>query len=358
MNRDFLKELLGIVSVSGCEEAAQEAALAFGRSFAHKQITDAAGNALSVVNPEAPCRVLLGGHIDEIGFRVTHIDDQGLIRVQKAGGVRAALYMGAPMQIIHEAEEEGHVVRRKVEGVGVVTDDLLKKKDMADSDLILDIGASTKEEAEAVVSVGDPVCADTAVHELLGGRFSCRALDDKTGAFVILEAAKKAAESGAACGIYANTVVGEETSGRGAYYAAANVEPDCAIIVDVTWASDCPGTDPGETGHVKLGGGPVLCRSGMVNKPMNRLLEQIAAEKNIPVQYEVAGGRTYTDGDTMFKTGKGVPVALVSVPLRYMHSSVEIADWRDLEGCIDLIAEFLLRIHKDFDYRPVKPQAK
>ena len=355
MNRDFLKELLGIVSVSGCEEAAQEAALAFGRSFAQRQITDAAGNALSIVNPDAACRALLCGHIDEIGFRVTHIGDDGLLRVQKAGGVRPSLYVGAPMQIIHETEEDGRVVRRKVDGVGVVTDDLLKKKDMADSDLIVDIGASSKEEAGAVVSVGDPVCADTAVHELLGGRFSCRALDDKAGAFVILEAAKKAAELGAACGIYANTVVGEETSGRGAYYAAANTAPDCAIIVDVTWASDCPGTNPGDTGSIKLGGGPVLCRSGMVNKNMNRLLEKIAAEKHIPVQYEVAGGRTYTDGDTVFKTGRGVPIALVSVPLRYMHSSVEVADWRDIEQCIDLIAAFLTRIDKDFDYRPVKP---
>ena len=356
MDREFLKELLGIVSVSGCEEAAQEAALAFGRSFAHRQITDAAGNAISIVNPDAPCRALLCGHNDEIGFRVTHVGDDGMLHVQKAGGVRPSLYLGAPMQILHEAEEEGRVVRRKVEGVGVVTSDLIKKKDMADSDLIIDIGASSKEEAEAVVSVGDPVCADTAVHELLGGRFSCRALDDKAGAFVILEAAKKAAALGAECGIWANTVVGEETSGRGAYFAAANVSPDCAIIVDVTWASDCPGTDPGDTGSIRLGGGPVLCRSGMVNKPMNRLLEAIAAEKGIPVQYEVAGGRTYTDGDTVLKTGVGVPIALVSVPLRYMHSSVEVADWRDIEGCIDLIAEFLLRVRKDFDYRPVKPQ--
>ena len=353
MNRDFLKELLDTVSVSGCEEAGQEKALAFARPFAHKQLVDAAGNALSIVNPDSPCRVLLCGHIDEIGFRVTHIDDSGLVHVQKAGGVRAALYVGSPMQIIHETEEDGRVVRRRVPGVGVITDDLLKKKDVSDSDLIIDIGACSKEEAEVAVSLGDPVCADTAVRELLGGRLSCRALDDKAGAFVILEAAKKAAEMGARCGIWAGTIVGEETSGRGAYYAAANSEPSCAIAVDVTWASDCPGTDPADTGLVKLGGGPVLCRSGMVNKQLNRLLERIAAEKNMPVQYEIAGGRTYTDGDTVFKTGRGVPVALVSVPLRYMHSSVEIASWQDIEQCIDLIAEFLMRIDESFDYRPL-----
>ncbi|MBQ8952972.1 MAG: M42 family peptidase [Clostridia bacterium] len=353
MNREFLKELLNTATVSGCEEAGQEKALAFARPFAHRQLVDAAGNALSIVNPDAPCRVLLCGHIDEIGFRVTHIDGDGLIHVQKAGGVRPALYVGSPMQIIHETEEDGRVTRRKVAGVGVVTDDLLKKKDVDDGDLIIDIGASSKEEAEAVVSLGDPVCADTAVRQLLGDRLSSRALDDKAGAFVILEAARKAAEAGAPCGIWAGTIVGEETSGRGAYYAAANAEPSCAVVVDVTWVSDCPGTNPADTGPVKLGGGPVLCRSGMVNKKLNRLMEQIAAEKGIPLQYEIAGGRTYTDGDTVFKTGRGVPVVLVSVPLRYMHSSVEVASWRDIEQCVDLIAGFLMRIDASFDYRPL-----
>ena len=348
MDREFLKLLLNTVSVSGNEEANQENALAFGKSFADKQMTDPVGNVISVVNPDAACRVLLLGHMDEIGFRVTHISDSGIIRVQRAGGVRPSLYVGSPMQIIHETEEEGRIVRRKVEGVGVVTDDLLKNKDMKDTDLMIDIGASSREEAAAVVSVGDSVCADTGVHELLGGNFSCRAMDDKTGAFVILEAAKLAAQKGAAAGIYANTVVGEETSGRGAYFAASRVRPACAIAVDVTWASDCPGTDPAETGLVKLGGGPVLCLSGMVNKRMNRLLEKIAKEKDIPIQYEVAGGRTHTDGDTALMTGEGVPVALVSVPLRYMHSSVEVGNWKDIENCIELISEFLLRIGESF----------
>ncbi|MBO4289695.1 MAG: M42 family peptidase [Lachnospiraceae bacterium] len=353
MDRDFLKLLLNTVSVSGNEEANQENALAFGKAFAHQQRVDAVGNVISVVNPDAACKVLLLGHMDEIGFRVSHIDDSGLIHVQKAGGVRPMLYVGAPMQIIHETAEEGKKVRRKVEGVGVVTDDLLKNSDMKDKDLLIDIGAGSREEAEAVVALGDSVCGDTAVHELLDGNFSCRALDDKTGAFVVLEAAKLAAEKGAKTGIYVNTAVGEETSGRGAYFAASQIAPSCAIAVDVTWASDCPGTDPAETGFVKLGGGPVLCLSGMVNKKMNALLARIAEEKGIPVQYEIAGGRTHTDGDTALYTGSGVPVALVSIPLRYMHSSVEVGNWNDIEGCIELIAEFLQRIDESFDYSPI-----
>ena len=351
MDREFLKRLLDTVTVSGNEEAGQALALACARDFADAQTVDAVGNAISIVHPDAPCRVLLCGHMDEIGFRVTHIGDDGLIHVQRSGGVRPKLYVGAPMQIIHEGEGGA---RRKVNGVGVVTKDLLKNADMKDKDLVIDIGANTREEAATVVSVGDSVCADTTVRELLNDRFTCRALDDKTGAFVILEAARLAAARGAKCGVYANTVVGEETTGRGACFAASNVRPACAIVVDVTWASDCPGTDPAETGKITVGGGPVLCLSGMVNKAMNRLLEAVAREKNIPLQYEVAGGDTYTDGDTVLRTGAGVPMALVSIPLRYMHSSVEVASWKDLENCVELIAGFLQRVDADFDYRPLR----
>ena len=355
MNTKLLYDLLNTVSVSGCEEANQRIALDHAKPFAEKQLTDAVGNAVSIVNPQSNCRVLLCGHMDEIGFRVTHITGDGMIRVQRAGGVKAGLYVGSPMQIIHERTENGQVIREKVAGVCVITDSLLKKDKVDASDLMIDIGANTREEAEAVVSIGDSVCADCGVRELLNDRISSRALDDKSGAFVILEAARKAAENGAKCGIYANTTVGEETSGRGAFFAGSGIEPTCAIIVDVTWASDSPERGAEESGEIKLGGGPVLCLSGMVNKNMNALLEQAAKDKGIALQYEVAGGRTYTDGDTLLETGKGVPMALVSIPLRYMHSSVEVADWKDLEACIELIAEFLMRIDSEFDFRPIAP---
>ena len=354
MNRDLLRAFLNTVSVSGNEEANQELALAYGKPFAAVQQVDAVGSVISAVNPDAPFKVLLSGHMDEIGFRVTHISEDGLLHVQKAGGVRPSLYVGCPMQIIHETREDDRVVRHKVCGVGVVTDDLLKNKELKDKDLRIDIGARDRAMAEQVVSVGDSVAADTEVREMLDDTLTCRALDDKTGAFVILEAARLAAEQGARAGIYAHTSVGEETTGRGAWFGATAVKPDCAIVVDVTWASDCPGTDPGETGEIRLGKGPVLCLSGMTNKAMNRKLEEIAKEKDIPLQYEVAGGETCTDGDIMLMTGAGVPVALVSIPLRYMHSSVEVASWRDLENAIRLIAAFLEQADPSMDFRPIR----
>lgn len=351
MNREFLKDLLTTPSVSGYEDAIQAKALAFGKEFAHAQLTDPSGNAISVVNPEAKHKILLCGHIDEIGFVVTHIDGSGRLHLTNAGGVRPKLYIGSPVQVWHE----GNLVN----GVIATSSDLLKKEKVDASDLLVDIGAATKEEASQVVAIGDPVCADAHVRELLNGCFTCRALDDRTGAFVVLEAAKEAARQGAGMGIYAATTVGEETSGRGAYYAASRVKPDCAIAVDVTWASDAPGTDPADTGEVKLGGGPVLCIASVVNKKMNALLKEAAEDLGIALQWEIATGRTGTDGDTANRAGEGIPMALVSIPLRYMHSSVEVGSWKDIEDCIKLLSAFLVRLsaemEKGFDFCTVKP---
>lgn len=346
MNREFMKKLLTTPSVSGYEEAIQGHALAFGKEFADTQLTDPVGNAVSVVNPDAEHKILLCGHIDEIGFVVTHIDGDGRLHLMSAGGVRAKQYIGSPVQIWHEG--------KMVSGVIATSSDLIRKDKIEVSDLLVDIGAKSKEEALQAVAVGDPVCADVQVRELMNDCFTCRALDDRTGAFVVLEAAKLAKEKGAGIGIYAATTVGEETTGRGAYYAAARIKPDCAVAVDVTWASDAPGTTPSTTGDVKVGGGPVLCMSSSVNKKMNALLKKAADALGMAVQWEIATGRTGTDGDTVLRTYEGIPMALVSIPLRYMHSSVEVGSWKDLDECIRLLAEFLVRLsaemEKGFDF--------
>ena len=185
MNREFLTDLLTTPSVSGYEETIQKKALAYGREFTDTQLTDPSGNAVSVVNPKAPHKILLCGHIDEIGFVVTHIDDSGRLHLTGAGGVQPRLYVGSPVQVWHE----GNLVH----GVIATSSDLVKKDKVEASDLLVDLGANSKEEAEKIVSVGDPVCADVPVRELMNDCFTCRALDDRTGAFVVLEAAREAA---------------------------------------------------------------------------------------------------------------------------------------------------------------------
>ena len=346
-NKDFLHELLLTPSVSGHEEIIQQKTMEYTSAFCDRQEVDATGNVLHRVNPDHPFQVLLMGHIDEIGFLVSHIDGSGMIKVVRNGGVRVPLYVGSPVQIVHEG--------RKVPGVVCVVSSQVGNKDLKAQDLYIDIGASSKEEAARYAAIGDPVCADTCVRELLNDNFSARALDDRIGAFIVMEALRVAKEKGVQIGAVAATTVGEETSGRGAYWASTKVRPALAIAVDVTYVSDTPGTVPEDTGEVSLGKGPVLCTATMVNKKANSLLMQIAEEKGIKVQWEVATGHTGTDADTVHRTLEGVPVALVSIPNRYMHSSVEVCNYKDVEECITLLSELLLQITPDFDFTNLQP---
>ena len=160
----------------------------------------------------------------------------------------------------------------------------------------------------------------------------------------MLEALKKAREMGCKIGVYAATTVGEETTGRGAYWAASKVQPDVAIAVDVTYAQDYPGTDPAESGDVKLGAGPVICNGSMANRKVNELLKKCAKEQEIPYQVESFLGKTYTDADTMHHTGTGVVTALLSLPLRYMHSPSEVCHFKDIKHAINLLAAFLCTV--------------
>lgn len=337
MNIQFLESMLETCSVSGHEEELQRKVIDYMKDD-FDILSDATGNVISVLNPESDVKVLLCGHIDEIGFLVKSIDSNGMIHVINAGGVRAGQYLGTHVQI--------KTASGMINGVVVTNSGLLKNKDLSCEDLIIDIGASSKEEA-SVVCVGDPICASTTYKYLLGDKMAARAMDDRIGAFIVLEALKKAKEKGCSIGVYAATTVGEETSMRGAYWASQKVKPTCAIAVDVTFTNDYPGAY--SSGDVSLGKGAVLCHSSIVNKKMNELLKECAQKLNLSLQYEIAAGRTGTDADNIHFTNDGVPVALVSIPLRYMHSSIETLSLKDVEEIIDLLAEFLCTFDKNVE---------
>lgn len=345
MNREFLNEMLKTMSVSGHEEELQRKVIREMKSYADEIVSDATGNVISVLNPQSDTKVLLCGHIDEIGFIVTSISHDGSLKVTNAGGVRAVLYLGTQVQIKTKTGI--------INGVVITNSSLTKRSDLSCTDLTIDIGASSKAEAEKLVSVGDPVCAKTDVLPLLNDRLAARAMDDRIGAFIVTQALIKAKEKGCTNGVYAATTVGEETSMRGAYWASVKTKPTCAIAVDVTYTSDYSGVDGTATGEICLGKGPVLCHSSIVSKKMNALLEKCAENLNLPLQYEIAPGRTGTDADKVHFTNEGVPTALVSIPLRYMHSSIETLDMKDVEQIIDLLAEFLCVFSKDIDLDPL-----
>ena len=343
MNKEFFYELLDTMSVSGHEIGLQKKVIAEMKPYCDEIRTDYTGNVICVLNPDAPYKVLLAGHVDEIGMIVTHIQGDGLIRASRAGGIYAHVYPGHKV-VIHGAK--GPVYGAVNNFHGLVKDGLKAE------DLYIDIGAKDEEDARQYVEEGDPIHLHTYHQEMINGFLTARAIDDRGGVFIVMEALKRAKERGCKIGVYAASTVGEETTGRGANWAAHGVQANAAIVVDVTYATDVPGTKPEESGSVKLGKGPVICNSSLCNKKLNDMLKTCGKEKEIPYQVESFIGRTSTDGDTIHLAGTGTTTALVSLPLRYMHNPNEMCSLQDVENAIELIAEFLCRVDENTDFDP------
>ena len=343
MNKEFLYELLDTMSVSGHEIPLQKKIITEMTPWCDEIRTDYTGNVICVLNPDAPYKVLLAGHADEIGLIVTHIQGDGLLRVSRAGGIYPHVYPGHKV-VVHGANDPiyGAVINYH----GLVKDGLKAE------DLYIDIGAKDEADARQYVEEGDPVILHTYHQEMLNGLLTARGIDDRCGAFIVMEALKLAKERGCKIGVYAASTVGEETTGRGANWAACGVKANAAIAVDVTYATDVPGTKPEESGSVKLGNGPVICNSSLCNKKINDLLKTCAKENEIPYQVESFIGRTCTDGDTIHLAGTGTTTALVSLPLRYMHNPAEVCALSDVENCIELIARFLCTVDETTDFDP------
>lgn len=333
MSRVFLDEMLKTASVSGNESEVQGKIKTYMSAIADTIMEDEMGNVVSVINQDSDRKVLLSAHVDEIGLRVTYIRDDGMLKVGKIGGIYTESYLGQKVRVLTE--------NGVIYGSVVINHDLCKASSLEPEKLTIDIGAVSREDAEKYVTVGDDVIFDTEYRDLLNDRISARALDDKIGAYVILEALRRAKERGCKVGVYAATTGGEETSKDGAYWVSSRVEPTEAIVVDVTYTSDYDGFQPDNYGEVKLGGGPALCNNPVVHRGIQKKLIAIAKEKEIPYQMEVTSGNTCTDADKIHFSGKGVPVALVSVPMRYMHSPAEVVSMKDVENCIELIVEYL-----------------
>lgn len=343
MNKAFLYTLLDSVAVSGHEIALQKQVIQEMTPHCDRIMTDYTGNVISVLNPDAPFKVLLTGHIDEIGLIVTNIQSDGFLRVSKVGGIYPGLYPGHQVMVCG---------RSGIVHGTVVHCAAAEKPVSSPSDLVIDIGAKDEEDARRYVREGDPICPNTHHQEMANGLLSARAIDDRSGVFIILEALKQAREKGCRIGVYAAATVGEETTMRGAHWAAGAVKPDLGIAVDVTFAQDYPGADPNRSGNIRLGRGPALCNSSIVSPRLNELLLACAAEKHIPCQVETYVGHTGTDADRIHFSGTGVATALLSLPIRYMHAPSEVCHLDDIEHAIELLSEFLCSIDEHTDLDP------
>lgn len=344
MNKEFLFEMLRTGSVDGNEAELEKKIFDYMQDKADEVTVDEMGNVTAAVNPSSPFKVLLAGHADEIGLMVSAVGEDGSLMVRKIGGVNVGTYPGHKVRIYTD--------KGIIYGAVANSREISGNKDLEASGLRIDIGATERAEALKHVQLGDTVTFDTDVRELLNDRITGRALDDRVGAYIVMEAIAEAKKRGASVGCYGVTTTGEETTGNGAYFTASRVRPDIAVAVDVTYTSDNCGISIAESGDISLGKGPVLCNNPTVHKKLNACLRSCAEKLGMNLQTEAASGRTGTDGDTIHLTGIGVPFALVSIPLRYMHNPAEVGSLKDIQECIDLLAEFLTACSEDMDLRP------
>jgi putative aminopeptidase FrvX len=344
-----LLDLLAARGPSGYERAPagvwREAASAFASVS-----SDVIGTPLALVAPRhgyehATRRLLVMGHIDEIGLIVTHIDDDGYLWFAGVGGWDPQILVGQRVVLDTRDGPLKGVVGKKP--IHLLRDD--ERKKVAElRELHIDIGARDGEQARTLVRIGDVAVIDAEPLELLGGRLVSRALDNRLGSFVALEAARLVAQAGGAqWEIAAVAAVQEETTFGGSRTSAFALEPDAAIVIDVTHATDAPGIDVKEIGKHELGSGPVIGRGSNLNPSLFELLHQVAEDEDIPFTVDASARATGTDADAVHLSRGGVPTALVSIPLRYMHSPVELVQLDDVHACARLIATAALRLQHE-----------
>ena len=346
MDKEFLLKLLKTSSPSGMEKEVQLLWLDYIKKYSDKTETDNVGNAYAVLNPDADFKVMIAAHGDEIGFMVKRIDDKGFIYLEKLGGISPKIAIGMKLKIMGKKEITG-IIGANAEHHGGV------KEKLTIDDIYVDCGFTKKEEATEFLNIGDMAVYVRNPELLQNNRISSKALDNKTGSFIIAEVMKNLKNRNLDIGVYAVNTSTEETNQGGAYFAGSKIAPNLAIICDVTFATDYPGVNQSEHGEYSLDKGPVLAKGAPINLKINSLLEKAAEKLNINLQYELTPRRTGTDADTIKYTGKGVPVALLSLPIRYMHSPVETASFNDIQNEIDLLTEFILNLENNTNLNPL-----
>ncbi|MBI5668726.1 MAG: M42 family metallopeptidase [Chloroflexi bacterium] len=348
MSLDFLKRLLSAPGPSNAEERPARVWREEAAALADVIHVDVRGNSYAVLNGGAP-RVLLAGHVDEIGIIVTYIDDDGFLYFTNVGGWDAQVLVGQRIRLLGKQGDVIGVVGKKA--IHLMKPDERDKASKIE-DLWIDIGVSKRAEALEQVRVGTVGVIDGGVVELPNGRIVSRSLDDRIGAYTVLEALRLLAAERPAATVAAVATTQEEISFAGAYTAAFTYEPQVAIAVDVCHATDYPHADRKFRGEAKLGGGPAL-GVGSVNNPLmvERLIET-AERAGIPYTVKVHAATSGTDADVIHRSRGGVASAVVSIPNRYMHSPNEMVQLSDVDHAARLIAAFVRSLMPETDFVP------
>ena len=347
---DFFKRLLDAPGPSGFERVPARLWREEAATFA-KVEADVAGNCYATVNPGGKPRVMLTGHLDEIGVMVVHVDDDGFLYFAPIGGWDPQVLVGQRVRLEGRAGPVAGVVGKKA--IHLIKAEEREKASKI-SDLWIDIGARTKAEALERIRVGDAGVLASGITELPNRRLVSRSIDNRVGSFVVLEALRRlAAQPPAACAVAVGTTQEEIAyTGGGARTSAFGLEPDAAIVVDVTHATDSPGVEKKEVGDFKLGGGPVLSRGSAASPVVFDQLVAAAEAEKIPYGIEAAPRGTSTDADAIYTSRRGIATGVVSVPCRYMHSPNEMVDLDDLDRAAALLAAWTRRLQGGTSFLP------
>ncbi len=344
----FLKNLLAAPSPSGSETAAQRVVREFAEGFADEVRTDVHGNVIAVKNAGAPLRLMMAGHVDQVGLMVQFIDDSGFLRVQPSGGWDPQVLLGQRIVIWAKGGPvTGCIARRPPHAL---EGDRTRVPDF--HEMWVDIGASGKKEAEEMVRVGDPITPELVQKELANRRVISPGLDDKVGVWTVFEALRLVDAKALGCAFYAVATVQEELGLRGAGTSAFGIDPHVGMAVDVTHSTDYLTMSKERYGDVSLGKGPVITRGPNCNPKVVELLIQSAEEGKIPHQLAACSRLTGTDARQIQVTRAGVATGLVSIPNRYMHGPTEMVSLDDVASTADLLSLFATRVTAEVDFRP------
>ncbi len=346
---ELLRKILLAVGPSGHETSPAKAWREGCSAFCDDVRADSVGSSMARIPGTAggPTLAVIG-HIDEIGIHVTHIEDDGHLRFGEVGGWDAVVLVGQRVRIETRGGTIIGVIGRKP--IHLIKTD---ERDQAPKikDLHIDIGARDAEQAREFVRIGDVGVIDADPVELPNGRISGRALDNRVGCYVAAESARLVAAAGGAPGdVIALAVAQEETTFAGARTSAFALEPDVAIVVDMTFATDQPGVELGPITKHPLESGPVIARGTSLHPRVTELLIETAETHELPFTLESIGRSTGTDADAVHSSRAGIPTAVLSVPVRYMHSPVELASLADIQVAAELIAAFAARLEPGMSF--------
>jgi putative aminopeptidase FrvX len=347
----FLKKLLDTPGPSSFEAAPARVWRSEAERLADEIDVDVGGNSFATLNPGVKPRLMLAGHIDEIGIMVTHIDDEGYLSFDTIGGWDHQVFVGQRVVLLgRQGTVRGVVGKRAIHLMEREEREKVSKVE----DLWIDVGAGNRAEAETHLRIGDPGVLAASVLEFPNGRLVSRCIDNRIGAFVVLETLRLLSRERPQASVTSVATTREEiaATGGGARSSAYRLEADVAIVVDVTHATDYPGIEKRKHGDYRLGGGPVLARGASVSEVVFEMLVAAAQAEQVPYTIEAASRDTHTDAEAIFNAHRGVATALVSVPCRYMHSPNEMVVIEDLDRTARLLATFARKLTAESTFVP------